>query len=89
MCVEHESNGFGTDGCNGSFDLFRQGGVLIVDQKDAIFTCRNANVSAGPHQHVNALGHPYGFDFNLVEIFLAQGRVTPENQNEKAKSCEA
>src|SRR5256885_16568159 len=63
----------GAERGHGRLDLVRQRGELIVNDDHAVAADRHADVAAGPHQHVHALGRLHRAELHGVVIHLGGG----------------
>ena len=70
MRVQHPADGFITDALDGRLDLGCQRRELIIDKQHTVFTYGNADVAAGPAQHVNGPGNLLHLDLDLGKITL-------------------
>ena len=53
------------DGPDGLKNLLRQRGKLVVDEKHAVLTGRQTDVTALAQEHVHAVGYGYDLDDNV------------------------
>jgi hypothetical protein len=72
MRVQHESNGLRRERRDRGLDLRRERRVFVVDQKDRVFTHRQAHVAAGAGEHVHALSQGSRADLDRVEVLGRQ-----------------
>src|SRR5579862_476246 len=72
MSVDNELEGFVRDSFQGGFDFWSERRELVVNNHDAIFTNRNANIPARALQHIDIACHLGDLDFHFAEILLSQ-----------------
>ncbi len=54
----------------GGLNPVGEGSVLVVDDDDAVFANRGANIASGTFQQVDAAGNLRDFDLNLAEVLV-------------------
>ncbi len=73
MSVDDEAHGLVGDAFQRYLNLFGQGGVLVVDDHDAIIANGCTNVSASTFQHIDVAGHSRDLHLYFADVLVLSG----------------
>src|ERR1051325_1608223 len=71
MGIDDEAHGFVSYSFERGFDLVGERGELIIDQDYAVAACREADIPARAHQHVNSAANLADLDLYFAEVIFA------------------